>query len=133
MDEVATEGNVTAVQRDKLCELFDRHTLCLLFEDIAVALKEAMDAGPDLVAKMLDASSLPPLLKAVAKVLMRKAAEIAIKGLTTQVELLRINACALALVFCPDPAGHRSHQGDLDTNCARPFYEAVTEPADNAV
>jgi hypothetical protein len=130
MEEIASESGDAGVNKSKLCDLFTDHLLCLLFEDIAVALKGLTDAVPDLVDDLIEEAALPPLLKAVMKVLLKKAASIAMKGVTAPVEILRIKACALAIAFCPDVNNHASHKGNLDENCAVPFAAAVTEQTD---
>lgn len=133
-EKVAAEDKGSGVRRKDLCRLFNDHALCLLFEEIAVALKGLTGAIPELVGKMVEESTLPPLLKVVAKVLLSKATAIAITGLTASAETLRIKACVLAIALCPDPdpKSHRSPEGTLEQNCAIPSIAAATEPAENA-
>lgn len=132
MERVAAEDDGTAGQRDKLCELFNEHVLCLLFEDLAVALKGATESIPELAGQLVERSSLPPLLKLVVKLLLKQAVKVAVKGMTAPFEIWRIKACALAIALCPDTDNHHSHEGNLDENCALPLADAVTEPADVA-
>jgi hypothetical protein len=129
MAKAASESGDAGVDKSELCDLFTDHLFCLLFEDIAVALKGLTDAVPGLVNELVDESALPPLIKAVVKVLLSRAASIAMKGVTAPVEILRIKACALAIAFCPDVNNHPSHKGNLNENCAEPFAAAVTEQA----
>lgn len=130
MGRVAAEDNGTAGRRDELCRLFDEHIFCLLFEDVAVALKGVTESVPELAGELVEQSALPSLLKVVVKLLLQQVVKVAVKGIIAPIEIWRIKACALAIVLCPDTENHHSHEGNLDGNCAIPLADAMTEPGE---
>ncbi|WP_182066360.1 hypothetical protein [Curtobacterium sp. ME12] len=124
MDAVATDG--TKVQRAELCDLFNKHVLCELFEDLAVALASFTGSVTKLVEAMVDRLNVPPLLSVVLKVVLKRTAKIAIGPLTNPIEILRVKACFLAIAFCPNTDTHRS---GLEKNCTIPVADYLSTPA----
>lgn len=104
------------------------HVLCHLFEQVAVGL-QCIIAAPsaiidDLVSDTVAGSRIVAI---AARVLLKRAVQLAASGLLAPLDTMHLKACTVALAFCPNTNAHDS----LNRNCSLPLMYALLDPAES--
>lgn len=98
------------------------HLLCQLFEEVAVGLQANIDAPNAVIDQLVGQKAAGSRVVAAAvRVLLKRAAALALAQAMAPLSVLHLQACACALAFCPDTTKHSS----LEKNCGLPLFQAA--------
>ncbi len=102
------------------------HSLCVLFEAVALGLGEILDAPSMVIDEIIgDEIKGYRALAVGAKALLRAAVNLSLKPATAPLEVVYVQACGLAVMLCPNTKTHTS----LEKNCTPTAARALIAEA----